>query len=255
MVEEDRVQHVPRRRVEAERDVRQAQDDLALGHARAEIALDRVQRPLSPSLRSSSLPVQIVKVSGSNSRSFGGRPCWLHGEIVEPLGDLAACLRPSFAMPCFVDRQRDHRRAELLGELQALVGRLLAVLEIDRVDDRLAAIELAAPLPAPGIRSNSMTSGALTAPRMRVTTSFISATSSRPTKAVQTSSVWLPSLTCSRPISTQPSQSPLLLQARGILRAVGVAALADRQIGVLLAQRALGRRARRPRASSGACAP
>ncbi len=29
----------------------------------------------SPSLRSSSLPVQIVKVSGSNSRSDGGRPC------------------------------------------------------------------------------------------------------------------------------------------------------------------------------------
>ena len=30
---------------------------------------------LRPSLRSSSLPVQIVKVSGSNSRSEGGNPC------------------------------------------------------------------------------------------------------------------------------------------------------------------------------------
>ena len=30
-----------------------------------------------PSLRSSSLPVAMVKVSGSNSRSSGARPCWL----------------------------------------------------------------------------------------------------------------------------------------------------------------------------------
>jgi hypothetical protein len=41
----------------------------------------------------------------------------------------------------------------------------------------------------------SITSGAVTEPVKRVMTSFISATSSRPTKAVQTSSVWLPSLT------------------------------------------------------------
>ena len=38
MVEKDRIQHVPRRRVEAERDVRQAEDDLALGHALARSA-------------------------------------------------------------------------------------------------------------------------------------------------------------------------------------------------------------------------
>ena len=90
-----------------------------------------------------------------------------------------------------------------------------------------------------------MTSGALTAPRMRVTASVMSAISSRPTKAVQRSSVCEPSLTCSRPISTQPSQSPCSCSRRNCARAVGVAALADRQIGVLLAQRAPGRRARR----------
>ena len=43
MVEEHRVQHLPRRRVEAERDVRQAEDDLALGHALADRG-DRVER-------------------------------------------------------------------------------------------------------------------------------------------------------------------------------------------------------------------
>ena len=84
-----------------------------------------------------------------------------------------------------------------------------------------------------------MTSGALTAPRMRLTISVISAISSRPTKAVHRSSVCEPSLTCSRPISTQPSQSRCFLQPAEGARAVGVAALADRQIGVLLAQRHL----------------
>ena len=59
-----------------------------------------------------------------------------------------------------------------------------------------------------GSSVESMTSGALTEPRMRVTTSVISAVSSRPTKAVHTSMPWEPSLTCSTPMATQASQSP-----------------------------------------------
>ena len=140
MVEEHRVQHLPRRRVEAERDVRQAEDDLALGHALADRARSR-RACCSPSLRSSSLPVQIVKVSGSNSRSDRRQAVLVAGEIVEPLGDPQLVV-DLLGHALLVDRQRDHRRAEALRELQALVGRLLAVLEIDRVDDRLAAIEL-----------------------------------------------------------------------------------------------------------------
>jgi hypothetical protein len=42
--------------------------------------------------------------------------------------------------PCH--HQRDDGRAETAGKLHALLGRLFAVLEIDRVEDRLAAIEL-----------------------------------------------------------------------------------------------------------------
>src|ERR1700722_2952638 len=103
-----------------------------------------------------------------------------------------------------------------------------------------------------------MTSGALTEPRMRVTISVMSETSSRPTKAVHKSSMCEPSLTWSRPISTQPSQSscscsaqirphlaaaaPAALPLKPLegARAVGVAALADRQVGILLAQAHLG---------------
>ena len=40
-----------------------------------------------------------------------------------------------------VDGQRDHRGAEALRQDQAVGGVLLAVLEIDRVDDRLAAVQ------------------------------------------------------------------------------------------------------------------
>jgi hypothetical protein len=42
MVEKHRVQHLPRRRVEAERDVRQPEDDLAFGQRLGD-ALDRVE--------------------------------------------------------------------------------------------------------------------------------------------------------------------------------------------------------------------
>src|SRR6185437_3534809 len=44
MVEEDRVEHVTRRRVEPERDVGEAEDDLALRQL-FRYALDRLQRP------------------------------------------------------------------------------------------------------------------------------------------------------------------------------------------------------------------
>ena len=63
----------------------------------------------------------------------------------------------------------------------------------------------------------SITSGEFTLLVKRVITSFISATSSRPTKAVQTSRLLDPSATCSRPTDTQPSQSPFSCNSRHFL--------------------------------------
>ena len=54
----------------------------------------------------------------------------------------------------------------------------------------------------------STTSGEFTDEVNRRITASISATSSRPTKAVQRSIALEPSPSCSRPIATQPSQSP-----------------------------------------------
>ena len=51
-----------------------------------------------PSLRSSSLPVAMVKVSGSISRSDCGRPCRVAGEIHQPARDLQLAARRS--SPC-----------------------------------------------------------------------------------------------------------------------------------------------------------
>ena len=64
-----------------------------------------------------------------------------------------------------------------------------------------------------------------------------------------------PRCTCSRAISTHAVPLALLLQLAEALRAVGVAALADREIGVLLAQRHLRRRARRAPAPTRCAAP
>ncbi len=63
----------------------------------------------------------------------------------------------------------------------------------------------------------SITSGALTEEVKRRVTSSISMTSSRPTKAVQTSSELEPSATCSRPTDTQPSQSARSCSSRHFL--------------------------------------
>ena len=65
-----------------------------------------------------------------------------------------------------------------------------------------------------GVSVESITKGALTEEVKRVITSFISTTSLRPTKAVQMSRLLEPSPICSRPIATQPSQSPRSCNSR-----------------------------------------
>ena len=73
----------------------------------------------NPSLRSSSLPVQMVKVSGSNIRSAARQAVALAGEIVEPVGDLELAL-DLLGHALLVDGERDDRGAEAAGELEAL---------------------------------------------------------------------------------------------------------------------------------------
>ena len=93
------------------------------------------------SLRSSSLPVAMVKVSGSISRSDCGRPCWLQAKSTSRRA-ISQLVLGRLRHADLVDGQRDHRGAELLRQLQAVGARLLAILEVDRVDDRLAAMQL-----------------------------------------------------------------------------------------------------------------
>ena len=98
----------------------------------------KVQRP---SLRSSSLPVQIVKVSGSNKQVRGRQAVPVAGEVVKPAGD-GELVRRLLGHAGLVDRQAMTAAPKRRASLQAFFGRLLAILEIDRVDDRLAAVEL-----------------------------------------------------------------------------------------------------------------
>src|SRR6516165_12303185 len=139
MVEKDRVQHMAGRRVQAEGDVREAKNDLAFGHRPRDL-LDRLQ--------SVETEPAVVLVAGADREGQRveqqirwRQPVLAAGEIVKPArdGELVLDLLGHAGL---VDRQRDDRRTKAAGELEPLVGRRLAVLEIYRVDDRLAAIEL-----------------------------------------------------------------------------------------------------------------
>ena len=139
MVEKDRVEDVARRRVEAERDVRQAENDLAFGHV-ARDPLDRLQCPQAE--------LAVVRVAGADregqrvEQQIRRRQAVLAaGKVVEAPRDLQFVL-DLLRHAGLVDRQGDDCRAKAARQTQALVGCLFAVLEIDRVYDRLAAIKL-----------------------------------------------------------------------------------------------------------------
>ena len=159
------------------------------------------------------------------------------GEIVEPLGE-AQLVVGLLGHAGFVDCQGDDCGAETLRQPEALVGRLLAILEIDRVDDGLPAIELHGGFEhrvfgriddqgrvdrAAHAGDHLAHLGDLVAPdkggaqveRMRAFLDLLA-----------------PDLDAGVPVAgfLQPAEGA---------RAVGVAALADRQIRVLLAQRHL----------------
>ena len=139
VVEEDAVQHMPRGGVQAEGNVGQAEDDLDVREPVPNHP-DAFQRP-----QAELAVVLIARRDGEGQRvdhQVGLRQAVLvAGEFDQPRRDPQLVLR-RLGHPHFVDGQRDHRRAELLGELHAFLRRMLAFLEVDRVDDRLAAMQL-----------------------------------------------------------------------------------------------------------------
>ena len=94
-----------------------------------------------PSLRDSSWPVQMVKVRGSMRMSDSRMPQLPVRSSISALGDRDLVLGGA-GLALLVDGQRDQRGAVLLRELgdlrEAGLG-AVAVLVVDRVDDRAAA--------------------------------------------------------------------------------------------------------------------
>ena len=103
--------------------------------------------------RSSSTPVQMVNVSGSNIRSDAGKPVLVHREIVEPVRDLILS-STDFAMPSSSIVSAITAAPNFFASVRTFSRLLLAVLEVDRVDDRLAADQLERGFHAPAARSN-----------------------------------------------------------------------------------------------------
>ena len=235
VVEKDRVQHMAGRRVQAEGDVRQAEDDLAFGHRPRDL-LDRLQGVEAE--------LAVVLVAGADregqrvEQQVRRRQAVLAaGEIVEPArhGELVLDL---LRHPGLVDRQRDDRGAKPAGEYQPLVGRLLAVLEIDRVDDRLAAIELEGGFEHRVLGRVDDERGVDRAAHAGDRLGHVGDLVAPDKGGAQIERVrafldlLAPHLDAAVPVA-------LLLQPAELARAVGVAALADREIRVLLAQRDL----------------
>ena len=139
VVEEDRVQHRAGGGVESEADVGQAEDDLDVG----KLVVDHfypLQRPLAE--------LAVVLVAGGDGegqrvdQQIGLRQAVLvAGEFDQPRRDFQL-VGGGLGHADLVNGQGDDRGAEFLGEDQPVGGGVLAILEIDRVDDRLAAVQL-----------------------------------------------------------------------------------------------------------------
>ncbi len=139
VIEEHGVQHGAGGRVEAEADVGQAEDDLDVRKALAD-HLDPVQRPHGQ------LAVVLVACRHRECQWIDEQVTlreaeFAAGEIDQPLGDLQLVIR-GLGHAGLVDGQRDHGGAEFFRQLEPVFGGAFAVLEIDRVDDRLAAMQL-----------------------------------------------------------------------------------------------------------------
>ena len=137
--EEDAVEHLPRRGVEAERDVAHAEDRLRIGEAARDF-LDGVQgfQAVAPQvfLAAAQWHRQCVEEDVLRRQAV-----LLDCGAVEPFGDLDLAVgRPR--LPLLVDGERDDGSAVAAGRAERAAETLAAVLEVDRVDDRLAADQL-----------------------------------------------------------------------------------------------------------------
>ena len=139
VVQEHRVEHVAGRRLEAEGYVRQPEHDLAFGQGFGD-GLDAVE--------GGKAQTAVVVVARADGKRQGidqqvrrWQPVAFAGELVKPPGD-AELAGAILGHAVLVDGQRHHRGPEAARQLQALSRRLLAVLEVDGVDDGLAAVEL-----------------------------------------------------------------------------------------------------------------
>ncbi len=157
----------------------------------------------------------MVKVSGSIIRSDCGRPCLLQAKSTSrsAIRSLSSAV---FAMPT----------SSMVSAITAAPNFLARIMRSRAAPSPSSKlIELMMGLPPcsfsaasiTGVSVLSITSGLFTLAVKRFTTSFISAISSRPTKAVQMSSELEPSATCSRPMARQPSQSPASWRSRQAL--------------------------------------
>ena len=157
------------------------------------------------------MPVATVNVSGSISRSDCGSPN--SSAIATSRRAISSLLSGVFAIP-----------------VSSIVSAITAAPNFFASASRSRAapspssklIELMIALPPCsfsaasmiGVSVLSITSGEFTLDVNRVTTAVISASSSRPTNAVQISRLFDASAICSRPMPTQPSQSPRSCNSR-----------------------------------------
>jgi hypothetical protein len=160
------------------------------------------------------------------------------GERDQPPGDLDLALG-GLGHARLVDGQRDHRGAELLREREALGGRLLAVLEVDRVDHGLAAVQLERRLEDPELgrieHQRTVDRAAQAADDLMHVGDLVAAdVGGADIQSVRA----LFRLGPPDRHAGIPVLGRLALAER--LGAVGITTLADRQIGVLLAERHRG---------------
>ena len=237
VVEEHRVQHGARRRVEAEADIRQAEDDLDVGEFVADQP-DAFQRPLRQ--------LAVVLVAGGDGegqridQQVGLRQAVLvAGEFDQPARDAQLVLRRSSPCPAssivsaitaapnfFASTMRSVAWPSPSSKLiELMIGLPPCSFSAALDHRRLGAVDHQRRVHRGGEAADHLVHLARSRRGRRRRCRY-------PARCE-------PSPICSRPMATQPSQSLRLLQLAPFLRAVGVAALADGEDSVLLAQRHL----------------
>ena len=138
MVQEHAVQHMPCRRIQTEGDIGKTEHNLNIREFLPDHP-DALQRPL-PQLA-------IILIAGGDgegqrvNHQVALRQAMLGaGKIHQAAGD-AQLVLGRLGHADLVDGQRNDRRAEFLRQLHAVFRSLFTLLEIDRVDDRLAAMQ------------------------------------------------------------------------------------------------------------------